>query len=140
MNTVLKYAIRYHAGQTDTPPCNIINTEPLPLPPVPGHVDCIVAGFPWYVQPYPLILMLRCHSQSFSGLNRFKHSHARKSHLILTLLSWVDFLRPKYCLFENVRGFLSYGLHASSDGRHRAKGEIGKGGLKFIVSALIAMG
>ncbi|KAI0720035.1 S-adenosyl-L-methionine-dependent methyltransferase [Cerioporus squamosus] len=124
-NLVLKYAIRHHAGQHDASLCDIKGIQELPLPPMPGQIDCIVAGFP---------------CQSFSSLNRFKHKHARRNHLMLNLLSWIDFLRPKYCFLENVRGFLSYTLHGSSRGRHRADGEIAKGGLKFLVSALLAMG
>ncbi|RDX51125.1 S-adenosyl-L-methionine-dependent methyltransferase [Lentinus brumalis] len=125
-NLVLKYAIRYHAGQRDAPLRDIRGIQELSPPPVPGQIDCIVAGFP---------------CQSFSSLNRFKHRHTRRNHLMLNLASWVDFLRPKYCFLENVRGFMSYNLHASDGGKYdRAEGEITKGGLKFLVSALIAMG
>ena len=70
----------------------------------------------------------------------FQKAHDRKSHLILTLLSWVDFLRPKYCFFENVRGFLQYNLHATQASRHTVVGGIDKGGLKFLVHALLSMG
>ena len=78
-------------------------------------------------------------SQPHSSLNRFKRANDRKSHLILNLLSWVDFLQPKYCFFENVKGFLKYSLNASQDGQHKVKGGIEMGGLKFLVHALLAM-
>ena len=69
----------------------------------------------------------------------FQHANDRKSHLILNLLSWVDFLRPKYCVFENVRGFLRYNLHAYQSGKHRVEGGVEMGGLKFLARALLAM-
>lgn len=84
--------------------------------------------------------MSRHRSQSHSTLNMYQRAHDRKSHLMLTLLSWVDFLRPKYCFFENVKGFLNYNLHASQASRYRVEGGIDKGGLKFLVHALLAMG
>ena len=70
----------------------------------------------------------------------FRKAHDRKSHLILNLLSWVDFLKPKYCFFENVRGFLRYNLHARQADKHNVKGGIHTGGLKFLVHALLSMG
>ncbi|KAI0756373.1 S-adenosyl-L-methionine-dependent methyltransferase [Daedaleopsis nitida] len=125
-NVVLKYAIKTHAKQHEgDPPKDILGKEALPRPPLPGQIDCIIAGFP--CQPH-------------SGLNMFQKVHDRKSHLMLTLLAWVDFLRPKYCFFENVRGFLRYNLHASQAGKHKVKGGIDKGGLKFMVHALLSMG
>lgn len=78
-------------------------------------------------------------SQPHSRLNMFQHANDRKSHLILNLLSWVDFLRPKYCVFENVRGFLRYNLHAYQAGKHRLEGGVEMGGLKFLIRALLAM-
>ena len=70
----------------------------------------------------------------------FRKAHDRKSHLILNLHSWVDFLKPKYCFFENVRGFLRYNLHARQADKHNVKGGIHTGGLKFLVHALLSMG
>lgn len=62
-----------------------------------------------------------------------------KSNLILNVLSWVDFLKPKYCIFENVRGFLSFRLNATQAGIHRVEGGIEMGGLKFVLHAMVAM-
>lgn len=70
----------------------------------------------------------------------YQRADDRKSHLILNLLSWVDFLRPKYCCFENVRGFLGYGINATQVGPHKIEGGIKMGGLKFVVKAMLAMG
>lgn len=63
-----------------------------------------------------------------------------KSHLMLSLLSWVNHLHPKFCYFENVRGFLQYNLNAVQANRYRVKGGIPVGGLKFLERALITMG
>lgn len=63
-----------------------------------------------------------------------------KSSLILTALSFVDFLRPSYCIFENVRGFLRYNLRTRQDGKHSVKGGIPAGGLKLVAAALLNMG
>jgi len=59
--------------------------------------------------------------------------------LILNLLSWVDFLQLKYCIFENVHGFLSYNLNAIQVDEHRTMGGISMGGLKFLVHTMLTM-
>ena len=69
----------------------------------------------------------------------FQKANDTKSNLILNLLSWVDFLQPQYCIFENVRGFLSYNLNAIQVDEHRTTGGINMGGLKFLVHAMLAM-
>ena len=69
----------------------------------------------------------------------FQKANDVKSNLILNLLSWVDFLEPAYCIFENVRGFLSYNLRAVQLDEHRTAGGIDMGGLKFLVHAMLAM-
>lgn len=79
------------------------------------------------------------HSQPHSQMNMFKKADDRKSNLILNVLSWVDFLKPRYCIFENVRGFLQYSLRARQDGPNRLKGGVSMGGLKLVVRALIDM-
>ena len=73
-------------------------------------------------------------------MNMFQKADDRKSHLILNLLSWVDFLEPKFCFFENVRGFLQYNLNAVQASRYKVSGGIHMGGLKFLVRALVTMG
>ncbi|KAI0778984.1 S-adenosyl-L-methionine-dependent methyltransferase [Trametes elegans] len=125
-NLVFKYAVKSHAGNLggEDIVTNLGDNSPLPKPPLPGEIDCIITGLP--CQP---------HSQ----LNMFQRANDRKSHLILNLLSWVDFLRPKYCFFENVRGYLSLNLHARQAGRHRVEGGIKMGGLKFLIRALVSM-
>ncbi|KAH9901025.1 S-adenosyl-L-methionine-dependent methyltransferase [Cubamyces lactineus] len=127
-NLVYKYAVKTHLRKLNPAEdsfCNLLDGSPLPPPPRPGDIDCLVAGFP--CQPH-------------SHLNMFRKANDRKSHLMLNLLSWVDFLKPKYCFFENVRGFLSYNLHARQAGRYRVEGGIKMGGLKFFVRCLLAMG
>jgi len=72
----------------------------------------------------------------------FQKANDIKSNLILNLLSPVDFLQPKYCVFENVRGFLSYkayNLNAIQVGEHQTTGRISMGGLKFLVYAMLSM-
>ncbi|EIW64172.1 S-adenosyl-L-methionine-dependent methyltransferase [Trametes versicolor FP-101664 SS1] len=126
-NLVFQYAVKYHAGNLSSSDMvrDLHDNTPIGKPPCPGDIDCIVAGFP--CQP---------HSQ----LNMFKKANDRKTNLILNLLSWVDFLRPKYCFFENVRGFLSSTLHARQASKYRVEGGIKMGGLKFLTRSLLAMG
>ena len=69
----------------------------------------------------------------------FQKADDKKSNLILNLLSWVDFLKPKFCFFENVRGFLQFSLNATQLSQYRVGGGIKMGGLKFLVYALLAM-
>lgn len=73
-------------------------------------------------------------------MNMFQKAADRKSNLMLNLLSWVDFLEPKYCFFENVRGFLKFNLGAVQLDKHRVEGGIEAGGLKFLVRAMLTMG
>jgi DNA (cytosine-5)-methyltransferase 1 len=70
----------------------------------------------------------------------YQRANDRKSHLILTLLSWVDFLQPKHCIFENVRGFIHYNLKSTQQNRYSTTGGIPAGGLKFLIRALLVMG
>jgi DNA (cytosine-5)-methyltransferase 1 len=70
----------------------------------------------------------------------FRKADDRKSNLILTILSFIDFIRPKFVIFENVRGFLQYNLNAIQVGIHRTRGGIKMGGLKFVEAALIKLG
>ncbi|KAH9935023.1 uncharacterized protein B0H18DRAFT_1082741 [Fomitopsis serialis] len=101
-NVVLEYAIKSFEGHRPPVPREVGRShERLPDPPKPEDIDVVVAGFP--CQPH-------------SRLNMYQHANDRKSHLVLNLLSWVDFLQPRYCVFENVRGFLQYSLHTYQAG------------------------
>ncbi|PCH37981.1 S-adenosyl-L-methionine-dependent methyltransferase [Wolfiporia cocos MD-104 SS10] len=124
-NIVLQYAIKRHAGHDISTPTEIDNSNnKLPEPPKPEDIDVLVAGFP--CQPH-------------SRLNMFQRANDRKCHLMLNLLSWIDFLRPRYIFLENVQGFLSFNLNATQAGRYRVEGGIEKGGLKFVIQALLTM-
>lgn len=70
----------------------------------------------------------------------YQKANDSKSNLILTALSYVDFLRPSYCIFENVRGFLHYRLRAHQHGEYSVRGGIPMGGLKLVAAALLDMG
>jgi len=69
----------------------------------------------------------------------FQKADDKKSNLILNLLSWVDFLKPKFCFFENVRGFLQFSLNTTQLSQYCVGGGIKMGGLKFLIYALLAM-
>jgi DNA (cytosine-5)-methyltransferase 1 len=60
--------------------------------PQKGEIDLILGGPP---------------CQGFSGMNRFSSRQYSlfKNSLVVSFLSYVDFYRPKYLLFENVRNF-----------------------------------
>ena len=79
-------------------------------------------------------------SQPHSSLNMYKKADDEKSNLILTVLSWIDYIRPKFILFENVQGFLGHRLNAEQDGKYAVRGGIESGGLKFLVRTLTALG
>lgn len=144
MNDLLRYAIKSCRGvlEDDEVPKNIYDNSRSPPPPQPGDIDVITAGFPWCVSILlisPSDTRVETVSQPHSQLNMFQKANDIKSNLILNLLSWVDFLEPKYCIFENVRGFLSYNLNAIQVDEHRTAGGISMGGLKFLVHAMLAM-
>lgn len=127
-NLVLAAAIRSHANlevqRLEKIQSDITEDPYIPAPPKPEEIDCIIAGFP--CQPH-------------SRLNMFVKANDRKSNLILNVLSWVDFMQPKHCFFENVRGFLSFGLKVRQAGPYRVKGGIPMGGLKFLIRAMTDM-
>ncbi|KAF8559884.1 S-adenosyl-L-methionine-dependent methyltransferase [Imleria badia] len=124
-NRILYHAILTHANKNPEEPLKSIEGHPLPPLPKPGDIDCLIAGFP--CQPH-------------STLNMYQRANDMKSNLILTALSFVDFLRPSYCIFENVRGFLQYNLRTHQDGKYSVKGGIPMGGLKLVTAALLDMG
>ncbi|KAI0275412.1 S-adenosyl-L-methionine-dependent methyltransferase, partial [Gloeopeniophorella convolvens] len=125
-NEMLRYAIKQHEGvlSEDEVPRDLYDDSPLPPPPKPGDIDVIIAGFP--CQPH-------------SRMNMYPKASDAKSNLILNLLSWVDFLAPKFCVFENVRGFLGYNLGAVQRDEHHTAGGIAMGGLKLLVQAMLSM-
>jgi len=65
----------------------------------------------------------------------YKRRNDPKSNLLLSALSEVDRLRPKYCFFENVPGFVCHFLKAT-----RTEDDIEQGGLKLLHRALHDMG
>jgi DNA (cytosine-5)-methyltransferase 1 len=69
----------------------------------------------------------------------FRKADDRKSNLILPVLSFIDFLKVKFVVFENVRGFLSFNLSSVQAGLHRTEGGVVMGGLKLVTAALIKM-
>jgi DNA (cytosine-5)-methyltransferase 1 len=132
----------------DDVPKDIYDDWRLPPPPRPGDIDVIVAGFPWCVSRVLLPVSTTpadtqgdhhpaTISQPHSQLNMFQKANNVKSNLILNLLSWVDFLEPPYCVFENVRGFLSYNLCVVQLDEHCIAGRISMGGLKFLMHAML---
>ena len=98
------------------------------------HGALFLVNFTFHIVNLPILA-----SQSHSALNMFQKANDIKSNLILNALSWVDFLKPKYCIFENVRGFLSFNLNATQAGLHRVEGGIDMGGLKFVLRAMVGM-
>ncbi|KAF7347516.1 Mitogen-activated protein kinase [Mycena venus] len=112
-NVLLRYFIKSKANHEVEIPCQLWdNKTPVPPPMEPGNVGAIFAGLP---------------CQSHSGLNMFRKAEDRKSNLILTALSYVDFLRPDFFFLENVPGFLKYNLLAEQAGRHRGLARHGAG-------------
>ncbi|KAL0569980.1 hypothetical protein V5O48_011973 [Marasmius crinis-equi] len=118
VNTILRYAIKEHSGHSPKPPEQLFDkTTAVPPPPKPGDVDVVVAGFPW-----------------------FKQAGNVKSNLILNALSWIDFLKPKFCLFENVPAFKDEKLNVPYAQRNGIHGEIQGGYFKLLLRALLDMG
>ncbi|KAJ7116840.1 S-adenosyl-L-methionine-dependent methyltransferase [Mycena crocata] len=125
-NTVLRYCVKSHAGHDVEVPFQLFDDkkEPLPPPIRPGRMRAVFAGLP---------------CQSHSGLNMYRKAEDRKSNLILTALSYVDFFKPDFFFLENVPGFLKYNLLAEQKGRHRVEGGIEMGGLKLVLRSLLEM-
>ena len=70
----------------------------------------------------------------------FQRAEDIKSDILCNALSWIDHLRPKFCLFENVRGFLRFRLNARQFNRYTVEGGIEMGGIKFLVRVLTTLG
>ncbi|KAJ8515441.1 hypothetical protein ONZ45_g7139 [Pleurotus djamor] len=126
-NIVLRHFIKEAQlqGHDSIPPTQLYNDGIMPPPLKPGDVDMMMIGFP---------------CQSHSGLNKYKKANDAKSNLMLTALSYVDFLRPKFLYFENVRGFLQFNTGSRQAGLNRVEGGIDMGGLKFLMRALDELG
>ncbi|KAK7465308.1 hypothetical protein VKT23_005287 [Stygiomarasmius scandens] len=132
LNLYLKYAIKSRSGEVleVDKPCDIPSSHskkgtPIPEPPKPGDIKVIVAGFP---------------CQTHSALNMYKRSDDPKSNLLLTTLSEVDRLRPDYCFFENVPGFLFHQLRATQVSPHKVQDGIEQGGLQLLERAMLDLG
>jgi DNA (cytosine-5)-methyltransferase 1 len=139
VNDVLRYAVKSYSGllQEDEVPKDIYDSTRLPPPPRPGESLPASPGACPSCGSRPLTL--KGNPSPHSRLNMFKKANDMKSNLILNLPSWVNFLGPKYCIFENVRGFLSYNLNAIQVDEHRTAGRISVGGPRFLVQAMLSM-
>ncbi|KAJ7024401.1 S-adenosyl-L-methionine-dependent methyltransferase [Mycena alexandri] len=125
-NVILRYCIKSAERHDIEVPVQLWdNKTPVPRPLKPKTPNMtIVAGLP---------------CQSHSGLNMFRKAEDRKSNLILTAASYVDFFRPDFFFLENVPGFLRYNLLAEQAGRYRVEGGVEMGGLKLLIRALLDM-
>ncbi|RDB29208.1 DNA (cytosine-5)-methyltransferase 3 [Hypsizygus marmoreus] len=123
-NVMLRHAIKTKEGHHPETPKQLFDDK-TPVKGLPNCVHCITAGFP---------------CQSHSRLNMYRRADDIKSNLILTTLSYVDFYRPKYCVFENVPGFLGFSFDAIQAGKHKLEGGVPMSGLKALVAALCRMG
>jgi DNA (cytosine-5)-methyltransferase 1 len=70
----------------------------------------------------------------------WKRADDPKSNAILNSLAYIDFIRPKWVIFENVRGFLQFNLGTRQVGPHRLEGGVPMGGLKFLEAGMIKLG
>jgi len=78
-------------------------------------------------------------SQGFSHLNRFPKANDARNYLMLSFLSAVDMIRPRYIVIENVRGLLTYRLNNTKRDRTGVTGGIAQGMMKVIKRVLTAM-
>ncbi|KAF5345158.1 hypothetical protein D9758_009647 [Tetrapyrgos nigripes] len=124
VNKYLKYAFESYLDDAERPVDLLDNSKFIPEPPQRGEIDVVLAGFP---------------CQGFSGLNMFKRSNDPRNNLILSTLSEIDRLRPKYVFLENVPGFLTYRLNSVQTDAQRMEDGIEQGGLKLLHRALLEM-
>ena len=77
------------------------------------------------------------YSMQMIPLTDYSQQHLKPTHkkadLILTALSWIDHLKPEFCLLENVQSFLDFKLNSVPCG-------IDRGGIKLLVRTLTALG
>ncbi|KAH7346621.1 S-adenosyl-L-methionine-dependent methyltransferase [Rhexocercosporidium sp. MPI-PUGE-AT-0058] len=120
---LLEHAIKREKGKEVAP---ILDCHGNPLPNLPrrGEIDFICGG---------------CPCPGYSGLNRSKKSEDIKNSLLMVLLSYVDFYRPKYFLLENVRGLLHHRVTTQVD-KNKTEGGIENGTVKFVLRALTSIG
>ncbi|KAJ6508639.1 S-adenosyl-L-methionine-dependent methyltransferase, partial [Mycena sanguinolenta] len=124
VNDVLKYIVDREEGKNPTLPRSLdgspMSDSDIPRP---GEVDFVGGGSP---------------CQPFSGANfyRFQKFDVRTT-LPYTMLGLVEALRPKFVLFENVTGFLSYYL--AGDGLPGGK-RVEMAALKLFCRVLMALG
>ncbi|KAJ7597250.1 S-adenosyl-L-methionine-dependent methyltransferase [Mycena floridula] len=118
VNTFLSFSVKHHLGMEVKRPVDCHGKE-LPDPPSPGEIDVISVGFP---------------CQSYSSLNVSRKDNDKRGELVLTALAVIDHLKPKFCFFENVKGFLEYKLSAGGEVY------IHLGGPKLLLRSLLAMG
>ncbi|KAJ7070674.1 hypothetical protein C8F01DRAFT_1362531 [Mycena amicta] len=127
-NRCLEYFIKSSAWhKVEVPLQNFDNATPVPLPIRGGEkskMRAIFAGLPWYAVSVPSILLSVGYSQSHSSLNMFRKAEDKKSNLMLTALSYVDFFPTDV--------FLS--------SRHKVEGGYEMGGLVLMYRALLEMG
>jgi site-specific DNA-cytosine methylase len=84
-------------------------------------------------------VLLRLQSQGFSNLNHCPKADDPRNHLVLTFLSAVDMLQPRYVVMENVKGILFFRLGGEQAGIHRIEGGISRGIVKLIKRLLTAL-
>lgn len=84
--------------------------------------------------------MLNHNSQGFTGLNRRPKVDDPKNRLVLSFLSAVDMLQPKYVIMENVRGILTWRLGAEQVDEKRVVGGVPQGMVKLFKRALTGLG
>ncbi|KZT51803.1 S-adenosyl-L-methionine-dependent methyltransferase [Calocera cornea HHB12733] len=92
-NEVLRHAIESENGRR-LEPLNPINGDDYPCPalPKPGDVDIVVCGPP---------------CQGYSVLNSHRRTDDIKNTLVANALSYVDHLRPRFFMLENVQPLLT---------------------------------
>ena len=73
-------------------------------------------------------------------MNMFVKARDLQNELFLNTVSWVEFMKPKYCVLKNVFGFIKYCPLAEQVSRHQVEGGIERGGVKFVVRALLMLG
>ena len=87
-----------------------------------------------FLEKIPLVALIvnTALSQPHSTLNMFQRANDLLNELFLNTVSWVELLRPKYCLFENVKGFTRHRIGAEQKDHYTVHGGIEQGGMKFV--------